>query len=56
MAAIVREALDGHVRDRDQVVELDAEELAKLTPIVRFEARLGRGQEGASGVVDQIEA
>ena len=51
----VGEALDRHVGDRDQPVELDAEELHQLVPVGRLELGLLRRERCAQGVVDEVE-
>jgi hypothetical protein len=52
----VREALDRHVRDRGEVVELDPVLRAQLFAIGRLERGLIGRQRRSERVVDQIEA
>src|SRR5262249_6948597 len=51
----VREALDRHVREREQAPEADAEARAELLAVARLELGLRRRQRGAPGGVDEGE-
>ncbi len=52
---IARETAYGHVRDRPEVVELDAVVLPEFQLVSFFEHRLRRGEKRSSRVVDQVE-
>ena len=52
---ISREALDRHVGDREQTIELDAEGTGQLSLVVSLELGLRGRQEGADGIVDEVQ-
>src|SRR5262245_14212956 len=51
----VREALDRHVRQREQAPEADPEARAELRAVARLELGLRRRERGALRVVDEVE-
>ena len=51
----LREALDRHVGDREETVELDPEAAAELVLVARLELRLWRREKGADRVVDEVQ-
>eukprot|EP00754_Rhynchopus_humris_P001735 Rhum_TRINITY_DN10995_c0_g2::Rhum_TRINITY_DN10995_c0_g2_i1::g.41701::m.41701 len=55
LAQIVRETLHRQVRDREQLVEVDAERLQQLLLVRRLQRLLLRRQEGAQRVVHEVQ-
>jgi len=53
---LVGEAFDRHVGDREQAIEDDPESTPEFIAILGLERFLGRREEGADGVVDQVES